>query len=363
MKNDNFGFSDSIELLKNNMMQEKTLRNILILSGLAYLSYLLIDVLTPFFIALFIAYLINPYINLIHNKLKVKKSIAIALGLISSLSFLALLVIVSIPTIGNEVEKASVILEDYAHAIPPIPENIQKEIEQLIDSEYAKEFIDSNTINEAVDRLNPIINSVFTESLGFLKGLFNGFLILLYLIFILQGYDSLMKNWKNWIPKKYRIRSIEIARDLNSGMKSYFRGQATIALIVGILFCIGFKIINLPLAIMLGIFIGLLNLVPYLQILGFIPAFILGTLHSIETGQELWHSYALIALIFAIVQIIQEAILIPRIMNKVTGLHPAIILLSLSIWGSLLGFAGLIIALPISTLILSYYKRHINKAI
>lgn len=343
-------------------MQEKSLRNLLILSAIAYLFYILTDVLTPFFIALFIAYLINPYIHLIQTKLKVRRSFAITLGLTSTISALALLVIISIPTIGNEVEKASIILEEYAHAIPPIPENIQKELEDLIDSEYTKEFINSNTINEAISRIKPIINSIFTESLGFIKGLFNTFLVLLYLIFILQGYDALMKNWKNWIPKKYRIQSIGIAKDLNSGMKSYFRGQATIALIVGILFCIGFKIINLPLAIMLGLFVGLLNLVPYLQILGFIPAFILATLYSIETGQELWHSYALTALIFALVQIIQEAVLIPRIMNKVTGLHPAIILLSLSIWGSLLGFAGLIIALPVSTLIISYYKRYINRA-
>ena len=79
-----------------------------------------------------------------------------------------------------------------------------------------------------------------------------------------------------------------------------------------------------------------------------------------ETGNNLWATIGAASLVFFIIQLIQESILIPRIMNKVTGLHPAIILLSLSIWGSLLGITGLILALPISTLLLSYYKRFIN---
>ena len=79
-----------------------------------------------------------------------------------------------------------------------------------------------------------------------------------------------------------------------------------------------------------------------------------------ETGQNIWVSLGITALVFLVIQLIQESILIPKIMNKVTGLHPAIILLSLSIWGSLLGLTGLILALPITTLLLSYYKRFIN---
>ena len=132
-----------------------------------------------------------------------------------------------------------------------------------------------------------------------------------------------------------------------------------IALIVGILFSLGFKIIGLPLALILGMFVGVLNLVPYMQIFGFIPAFILSVIYSLEMNQNLWITLGATSLVFLIVQIIQETILVPKIMNKVTGMHPAIILLSLSIWGSLMGLTGLIIALPISSIIIVYYKRFI----
>ncbi len=152
-----------------------------------------------------------------------------------------------------------------------------------------------------------------------------------------------------------------ISNDLDEGMKAYFRGQATIALIVGILFCLGFSIIGLPLAILMGILIGLLNLIPYLQILGFIPVLLLCVLQSLETNESLWMTIGAASIVFFIIQLIQESVLIPRIMNKVTGLHPAIILLSLSIWGSLLGITGLILALPMTTLLLSYYKRYANR--
>ena len=142
-------------------------------------------------------------------------------------------------------------------------------------------------------------------------------------------------------------------------MNRYFRGQSLIALCVGILLAIGFKIIDFPLAIILGLFIGLLNMIPYLQTIGIIPMVILSLLRSAESGENFWIIFGLSLLVLGIVQCIQDLYLTPRIMGKAMGLNPAIILLSLSIWGILLGFIGLIIALPLTTLCLSYYKRFI----
>ncbi|MDG1145414.1 MAG: AI-2E family transporter, partial [Flavobacteriales bacterium] len=107
--------------------------------------------------------------------------------------------------------------------------------------------------------------------------------------------------------------------------------------------------------------IGLLNLVPYLQILGIIPVFLLCVLQSMETDTSVWVTIGSASIVFVVIQLLQELLLIPHIMNKATGLHPAIILLSLSIWGSLLGITGLILALPMSTLLLSYYKKFASK--
>jgi predicted PurR-regulated permease PerM len=115
-------------------------------------------------------------------------------------------------------------------------------------------------------------------------------------------------------------------------------------------------------AILLGLFIGLLNMVPYLQIIGLIPAFLLALVHALDTGGSLWTMLALTGLVFVVAQIIQDAILTPRIMGKEMGLSPAMILLSLSIWGKLLGIFGLIIALPMTCLLVAYYQRFLTRA-
>ena len=142
-------------------------------------------------------------------------------------------------------------------------------------------------------------------------------------------------------------------------MNTYFRGQALVALCVGIVFSIGFLIIDFPMAIVLGLFIGALNMVPYLQIIGFLPTILLAILKAADTGQNFWIIIASALAVFAVVQIIQDTIIVPKIMGKITGLNPAIILLSLSVWGSLMGVLGMIIALPLTTLMLSYYQRFI----
>lgn len=342
-------------------MQEKSLRNIIILALTGYLIYILKNVLSPFLIALFLAYLINPLITFIQEKLRVKKrSFAIAIGLSFSCLLLSSLILLSLPTINKEFHNAAKLLKEYADIIPPIPAELQEQANQFLHSDQAKEFINSSTITETLNKITPLIKALFNESIDLMLGVLGLFFIFIYLVFILQGYQTLNNTWINWVPIKYRDQAIGISSDLNAGMRAYFRGQASIALIVGVLFCLGFSIIGLPLAILMGILIGLLNLVPYLQILGFIPAFLLCILQSMETGQNLWITIGSAALVFFIIQVIQESILIPKIMNKITGLHPAIILLSLSVWGSLLGVTGLILALPISTLLLSYYKRFIN---
>ncbi len=106
-------------------------------------------------------------------------------------------------------------------------------------------------------------------------------------------------------------------------------------------------------------FIGLLNLVPYLQLVGLIPALLLALLKALETGNSFWHEAFLVLLVISIVQIIQDTFLVPRIMGKAYNLNPAVILLSLSIWGSLLGIIGLFLALPLTTVLISFYKKFV----
>ena len=114
------------------------------------------------------------------------------------------------------------------------------------------------------------------------------FIGLLYLIFLLISFPDIRANWRNYIPKKYLPQVETIVHELSVNMNAYFRGQALVALCVGILFAIGFVITGMPMGFVMGLIIGLLNLVPYMQALGIPPCILLCLVQSAQTGQPVW---------------------------------------------------------------------------
>ena len=175
-------------------------------------------------------------------------------------------------------------------------------------------------------------------------------------------YERLLLGFKHLVPPRYRNVTFGILDDVTRSMNHYFRGQALVASIVGVLFAIGFLIIGMPMAIVLGLFIGLLNMVPYLQLISLVPATLLCLVWSVDGGGSFWNLWFSAMAVYIVVQCIQDLFLTPKIMGHAMGLNPALILLSLSIWGTLMGFIGLIIALPLTTLLLAYYDRYITRS-
>ena len=109
-------------------------------------------------------------------------------------------------------------------------------------------------------------------------------------------------------------------------------------------------------AIAMGMLVGILTLIPYMKVFALIPTLILTFLKCGYTGENIWIPLLSLLAVYTVVELIENFILVPNIMGRITGLNPAIILLSLSVWGSLLGVIGMIIALPTTTLLLSYYR-------
>ncbi len=322
-------------------------------------------VLLPFLIAWLIAYLLQPIIRFFQYKLKFKSRI---LSIITTLLLIAGLLTGIVwfltPVIAGEVQKLSQLIAFYTQDINVnsfLPVSWQTEIRTYLSNLDIQSILQNESLVDGLKKLAPQLWNLINGSLSFIFGLAAVIIVFLYLIFILIDYEKISAGWVEIIPGKYRKLVLEIVHDVEVGMNRYFRGQALVALSVGILFSIGFSIIQLPLAIILGLFIGMLNMVPYLQAIGVIPALILALLKSAETGQNYGTILLFIAIVFVVVQLIQDLILTPRIMGKVTGLNPAVILLSLSIWGSLMGIVGMIIALPMTSLIISYYKRFVLK--
>ncbi|PWL20067.1 MAG: hypothetical protein DCO99_12675 [Synechococcus sp. XM-24] len=198
-----------------------------------------------------------------------------------------------------------------------------------------------------------------TGVFGALGALFGVVTFLLYLAFIMIDYDVISKGWRNLVPEKYRKVVNMLMEDMEEGMNGYFKAMTKIVICVAILFAIGFKIIGLPFAIVLGITLGIMNYIPYSQLIGIVPAVGLTALHSLETGENFWFMLLLVIVVFTVVQLAQDLFLTPKFMGDFSGFNPAIILLSLSIWGSLLGMIGVIIAIPLTSILLAYYKRYI----
>ena len=353
-------------MLEKRITFDSFIRGILsggIIIGLLYLVNYLSGVLLPFFIAWLIAYMIYPMVTFVQYKLKLKnRAASILVVLLTLIIIIALSAILLIPPFIEEFSKLKGLLSDYfiagsqKAAIPGTLENFVKE--------YMVEFKDSlNEVNitQALKSILPKAWTLLSQSLSIIASIFATFIVILYMFFILLDYESIARGWINLVPQKYREMTNRIVTDVKEGMNKYFRGQALVAFSVGILFSIGFLIIDFPLAIGFGLFIGLLNMVPYLQLVALVPTVLLALLKAADTGENFWWILCCALLVFCVVQIIQDAFIVPKIMGKITGLNPAIILLSLSVWGALMGIVGMIIALPCTTIILSYYKRFIKR--
>ncbi|MDR0538600.1 MAG: AI-2E family transporter [Tannerellaceae bacterium] len=336
----------------------------LLIAGALYLLALLKNALLPFLIAWLLAYLMQPLVRFFQYKLKFKsRPLSISAVLLSLLILISSLLMLLIPSITEEAEKTILLMRKASDStyIPFIPQAWQEYLWNNLDLERAIDMLSKDSLSSLVKEVAPRLWNLFTNTVSIIISLAIIFVIFLYFIFILLDYEKIANGWKKLIPDKYRPFVLELAIDVESSMNRYFRGQSLIALIVGSLLAIGFRIIDFPLGVTLGLFIGLLNLIPYLQAIGLIPMILLSLLKAAETGQNFWIIFGLGIIVLVIVQCIQDLILIPRIMGKAMGMNPAIILLSLSIWGSLLGFVGLIIALPLTTLCLSYYRRFFLK--
>lgn len=328
-----------------------------------YLVHLLRGVLLPFFVAWFLAYLLNPMVKFVQNKMHVpSRVLSIIITMIIAIAFFALVIWLIIPPMIEQFQKLGEVATKFLNETTPA-NSISDYIQQLFreNQDQVINFFKSKDFNQAVQVVMPKFFSFLGKTANVVISVIASFITLLYLFFILLDYEYLTNNWIKIFPKKSRPFWKELMGDVERELNNYIRGQGLVALCMGILFCIGFTIIGFPMAIGLGILIGILDLVPYLHTFALIPTALLAMLKAADTGQNFWIIFGLAVLVFIVVQIICDMIVTPKIMGKAMGLNPAILLLSLSVWGALLGFIGLIIALPLTTLIIAYWQRYVTK--
>lgn len=328
-----------------------------------YLLDVLKDVLLPFIVACLISYLLEPLVEFNMKITRCKKRfIPVVLTLLEAIAIVGGLLWLMIPYLVEECTEMGKLISDYATRqiqIPYISKEIHEFIRQNVDFDQISRLLSRDQWMELIKNSLSKTWSFIGTSLSFLIGAISWLIVVLYVIFIMIDYERLFLSFRQLIPYSQRSRVTHIMRDIKNAMSRYFRGQFFIASLVGILFAIGFLIIGLPMAVIMGIFIGILNMVPYLQLISMPIVTFLCLVATISGGPTFWVLFWEAMAVYIVVQCIQDLFLTPKIMGKAMGLNPAIILLSLSVWGALLGFMGLIIALPLTTLLLSYYDLYI----
>lgn len=349
---------------------DRTVRLFLLLAGFISISLLLnylTPVLIPFFVAWLLAYLLYPIVSFFKRKLRIKNhNLAVILVLLIIFTLIALAITLLTPLFVAEVVKVKDLIIQYSSQNQNygiIPQKWEIILQNIIIQTELLEIFNKESLAQLIKDFFPHAWTLLSNSLNIATSIFAAFITILYLYFILKDYNTIGKRLIQLIPDKYKPFASSLLLDMEQGMSNYYRGQSAVAMCVGILFCIGFSIINMPLALMMGLSLGLLNMVPYLQVLGIPPCIVLILINAAERGVAPWGGLIALAVVFIVVQIIQDGYLVPKIMKKTLNLNAAVILLALSVFGMLLGFLGIIIALPATTLLLSYYKRYILKEI
>lgn len=335
----------------------------LLVGAILFVTNYLSNVLLPFFIAWLLAYLLYPIVKFVQYRLHVPgRALSIIVTLLFAIGVICGILYLIIPPMIEQFEKLGELVTRYLHETTHI-RNFPLAIRQWIDENgnEIQKFFENKEVTDAIRKAMPRVFEVITQTATVLISIITSMVTLIYLFFILLDYETLSAGFIRMFPKKSRPFWRSLMDDVETQLDSYVRGQSFVALCIGILFCIGFTIIGFPMAIGLGILIGLLSLVPYLHGFAFIPMILLSALKAVDTGENFWLIFGSAVIVFIVVQAITDMVLTPKIMGKAMGLNPAILLLSLSVWGALLGFIGLIIALPLTTLLIAYYKRYVVK--
>lgn len=355
-----------MQILRPTITFDRFIRGILFLLFLAAIWFTLrwlSPILVPFLVAWVGAWMLIPVVKFFEQRCRIKfRPLSALLAVVSAALLGGGVLWLFAPILLDSIDyiKESLLLHmqrsENPLGLPPWLHDLMSSwIERLNLEGLLREKSFINAIRTAVPQVWDVLLSTADVMLSLL-GSTIGFL---YFMFLLLDYERFAHGWLGYVPRAWRGFLGQLMGDVEEGMRGYFRGQALIALSNALMFTIGFWIIDLPMPIGMGCLVGLISFVPYLQVLGFLPAALLALIQMSETGRSFWWIMLLVLIVYVVVQIIQDVVFTPRIMGKIMGLNPAIILLSLSIWGYVGGIVGLIVALPLTTILIDYYKRYI----
>jgi len=354
---------------------DRKMRFLFAVSGFAVffaLLYYLSDVLTPFVVAFLLAYILNPLVNILQKKIK-HRWVAAILVLLIVLVVCIGAAFIFVPMMIDQGVNLGRLLQKYAHnsawketLIRYLPDEFLEKIQHIWEEKDLEPVMNRLQNMDLLKISQSILGKILPGAVGVFSGVgkvlvwFIGiFMVALCLVLMLLDFENMKRNMALHIPEEYSEKVLHFFGSFDNIMSKYFRAQTSIAAIVGVLFAISFNIMGLPLGLPFGLFIGVLNMVPYMQIASIPIAAFLGLIYSLETGIAFWQVVFIITAIYGGIQVLQDMVITPKIMGGVLGLSPILILMSLAIWGKLLGFLGFVLAIPFTCIAIATYKSYL----
>ncbi|MGV2817720.1 AI-2E family transporter [Phyllobacterium sp.] len=311
---------------------------------LALFLYIFSSILLPFVAGLVLAYFLDPVADRL-ERLGMSRLLATIVILILFLVTFALLLMILVPILASQ-------MTDFIARLPSYVARLQELIANR-DSQWLKDFIgvDASVIRNSLD-------SLLQQGAGFLSTLLQSIwssgktlidVAALFVVtpvvafYMLLDWDRMVQSIDNLTPRDHVQTVREIARDMNKAIAGFVRGQGTVCLLLGMIYAVGLTIVGLNFGLLIGLFAGLISFIPYVgSLVGLVLAIGVALV-------QFWPDYfyvGAVAVVFFIGQFFEGNILQPKLVGSSVGLHPVWLMFALFAFGSLMGFTGMLIAVP-----------------
>ncbi|MDP8256728.1 MAG: AI-2E family transporter [Candidatus Alcyoniella australis] len=321
--------------------------------------------LTAFAAAFLLAYICDPIIDRLEN-LGVRRSLGILILILALALLLALLLLIVFPGVAQEMGRVGQRTNDYAQrvtqdVVPWIEDTFSVELPHSYSEFTDRLLADEQRLGWLAQKLRQPATAALSKVFSSLSSVAVSLLWLVVIpvawVYLLKDIDSLIQRCRSMLPARHKQTIVDHLRRIDEALGNFLRGQLMVCALLAVLYAVGLKwIAQVPLGGTIGIIAGLISFVPYLGlVLGIIPALLLAWL---EHG-DLLHP-ALVCAVFVVVQLAEGNFITPKIVGEKLGLHPVLVIFSIMVWGQVLGFLGILLALPITAVLKVFWEDFVK---
>jgi predicted PurR-regulated permease PerM len=316
---------------------------IFIVMGYVVLSYLA-GVLGPILAALGIAYLLNPVLDLLVRKFKISRALGAGILLIAFIGLIASAITFATPRVADQITH-------FAQDLPRMVTNLSTWVEDRFGVEIPlewREAVQSDHLQETLSASSGPLGAFAKAALGgvftVLGLLAEMLLIPVFSFYFLVDWPNLLRRIEHMIPPRRRSEIREVAREVDRVVAGWVRGQAIVTSILAVLYAICFSIVGMPLSVPVGLLVGALTVIPFVGT--FVGAAIAGIVTLADGGSL--QTLGLVAAVIVVLHVLEAGVLTPKIVGHRVGLSESGALIAVIAGGKLLGFVGVVLAVPIA---------------